>query len=550
MNLTIRLKLYSLGFLGVLASLTVGFAGLNGISKIVDQIENINATTYAVRPHIEATLFLDFTRADISRMLTANGEMQENANSELGEHGKLLSERIETAIAKTHDPQIRASFEAEKRSADDYLSKLAKISEGRKNPAQVMPLVGPLLLNYQDLRASLDKTNDQVEAAFKKSDAEAVRVVQTAKTIILATCVLFWILIALIAVGTTRDINRRLSNLIDHLKRMAAGDLTLHIPDSKKDELGEIAHWFGDSVEKLRSTIEQVAQSAASVTSAIEKLSSVSRHMSENSEQTSQQAKTAAATTGQVTHNLQTVATGTEEMNASISEIAKNASESARVAGEAVKVAQSTNDTISKLGDSSSQIGQVIKVITSIAEQTNLLALNATIEAARAGEAGKGFAVVANEVKELAKQTATATEDIGKRIDLIQADSQQSVQAIGTVATIINRINDISSTIATAVEEQSATTSEITRHISEGARGSGEISNIISALAQVSLETSQGARELQNATQELAGMSAELKNLVGQFKYQANRTSGGQQGKSPDAVSGWDYEGIAGRSPA
>ncbi len=171
------------------------------------------------------------------------------------------------------------------------------------------------------------------------------------------------------------------------------------------------------------------------------------------------------AATEQVNRNLQTVATGAEEMSATIKEIAKNASEAARVASEAVKSAATTNATVSKLGDSSVEIGQVIKVITSIAQQTNLLALNATIEAARAGEAGKGFAVVANEVKELAKQTAKATEDISQKINAIQGDTKSAVDAIGNISGIINQINDISNTIATAVEEQSATTNEMSRNV-------------------------------------------------------------------------------------
>jgi methyl-accepting chemotaxis protein len=244
--------------------------------------------------------------------------------------------------------------------------------------------------------------------------------------------------------------------------------------------------------------------------------------MTENSEQTTLQANVASTATEQVSHNLQTVATGTEEMSVSIAAIAKNASDAARVAAEAVTVAQTTNGTICKLGDSSVEIGQVIKVITSIAEQTNLLALNATIEAARAGEAGKGFAVVANEVKELAKQTAKATEDISRKVEAIQGDSKKSVEAIATVTTIINQINDISSTIATAVEEQSATANEMTRNVAEGARGSGEITKNISVVAQAAQSTSLGAQELRKATQDLGRMSAELRELVDQFKYEAS----------------------------
>jgi methyl-accepting chemotaxis protein len=209
-------------------------------------------------------------------------------------------------------------------------------------------------------------------------------------------------------------------------------------------------------------------------------------------------------------------------MGASIKEIAKNATEAAKVATSAVKVAETANATVSKLGDSSTEIGQVIKVITSIAQQTNLLALNATIEAARAGEAGKGFAVVANEVKELAKETAKATEDISRKIEAIQADTKAAVDAIGTISEVINQINGISNTIATAVEEQNATTNEMARNVSEAARGSGEITSNISGVAEAATNTSRGADDTQKAAQQLVQTSAELRRLVEQFKIDAH----------------------------
>ena len=170
---------------------------------------------------------------------------------------------------------------------------------------------------------------------------------------------------------------------------------------------------------------------------------------------------------------------------------------------------------------SSAEIGEVIKVITSIAQQTNLLALNATIEAARAGEAGKGFAVVANEVKELAKQTAKATEDISRKITAIQTDTQGAVEAIGTITGVISQVNDISGTIATAVEEQSATTNEMTRNVADAAKGSGEITHNIAGVAEAARGTSTSAQESQKAADELAAMAAQLRNLVGQFKINA-----------------------------
>jgi methyl-accepting chemotaxis protein len=190
-----------------------------------------------------------------------------------------------------------------------------------------------------------------------------------------------------------------------------------------------------------------------------------------------------------------------------------------------VKTEEATNQTIEKLGQSSAEIGQVIKVITSIAQQTNLLALNATIEAARAGEAGKGFAVVANEVKELAKETAKATEDISRKIEAIQADTKGAVSAIGQISGVIHQINDIQNTIASAVEEQSATTNEISRNLAEAAKGAIDITKNVAGVAEAARSTTAGAVDTQKSAQSLERMAAELQELVSQFKYEEQRVS-------------------------
>ena len=272
---------------------------------------------------------------------------------------------------------------------------------------------------------------------------------------------------------------------------------------------------------------------------ASEELSAVSTQMSHNAEETSSQANIVSAASEQVSANVHTVASGVEEMNAAIREISKNAMESARVSQQAVSVANHTNLTIAKLGESSVEIGKVVKVITSIAEQTNLLALNATIEAARAGESGKGFAVVANEVKELAKETAKATEDISKKIETIQNDTQGAVTAIRQISDVINQINDISNMIASAVEEQTATANEMGRNVSEASKGTSEIAENITSVACAAQSTTQGANNTQQAAVELSRMAATLKDLVAQFNCPSDRpeSSDSKRGIAAPAVS-------------
>ena len=264
----------------------------------------------------------------------------------------------------------------------------------------------------------------------------------------------------------------------------------------------------------LQESFAKIDENAQHLSASSEELSAVSDQMGDNAERTSQQANLVAAAAEEVSVNIQTVAAGAEEMSASIKEVARSANEASEVAGEAVSAAKNTNITVTKLGESSTQIGKVIKVITSIAQQTNLLALNATIEAARAGEAGKGFAVVANEVKELAKQTATATEDISQKIEAIQSDAQGVVQAINDIGKIIAQINDIQGVISAAVEEQTNTTSEIARNVSEAAKGSSEIAENIAEVAKAADSTSNGANDSKKAITELARMASNLQEIV------------------------------------
>ena len=370
--------------------------------------------------------------------------------------------------------------------------------------------------------------------------------------------------IALAALGTgcwliARSILNPLGRTVQVLEAVAAGDLTQKFDTARTDEVGRMAGSLNQMVDSLAAQqrrqaadaqeriarqatsdelLASIARSGEQLSTAAEQLTEVSRRMGSAADQTAAQANGVSAASEQVSHNVQTVATGVEEMGASIREIAKNAHEAARVATTAVRVAHATNETITKLGESSGEIGKVIKVITSIAQQTNLLALNATIEAARAGEAGKGFAVVANEVKELAKETARATEDISQKIEAIQRDTRGAVEAIAQISGIIGQINDFQTTIASAVEQQTATTNEIGRNILESAGGSAEIAVGIGTVALAARSATNGAAGTQKAAEVVASVAADLQRLVGRVKV--DRPTDGDATAEPAIRNGRD----------
>ncbi len=451
--------------LGTLALVAVGMTGL--AADRIAQLRDAEHVLYTdtVLPLTELSEIQRSFQGDRARVIQygiADVATRQELRTDLAERRKDITDQIDAYRPKAVDTASFAEFE--KQLAASYalaaqtLFPLADAGDAAAFSTvfqeQVRPQTTALVEPLQAENVAQSELA-ATRAAADREDAQralAVLWIVLGVGVVLAAALTFWVV---------RRLVRTVRSVQASLEAMAQGDLTVE-PDARdRDELGRMAGALTDAQATLREVMASVGASADAVAA--------------SAGETSVQSGVVAGAAEEVSRNVQTVAAGADEMGASIREISQNANEAARVAAAAVTEAETTTATVLQLGESSREIGDVVKVITSIAEQTNLLALNATIEAARAGEAGKGFAVVANEVKELAQETAKATEDIARRVEAIQGDTTGAVSAIERISAVIGQINDFQLTIASAVEEQTATTNEMSRSVGEAAQGSGQI---------------------------------------------------------------------------
>jgi methyl-accepting chemotaxis protein len=320
------------------------------------------------------------------------------------------------------------------------------------------------------------------------------------------------------AVVVARSIVGPMRQLVDGIEQLSLQDYTVRFDLVGRDEVARIGRLLDHAVSTTAQAIGSLRSAADEVASDAEGMANSTSRVRSDVQAASERTDRASADVERVNQTIQSVALGVDEMGTAIRDVARSAAQAARVATSAVEVADRTSTTVSRLGESSVEIGKVLRVINAIAEQTNLLALNATIEAARAGDAGRGFAIVANEVKELARETARATEDIHRQIETIQGDARVAVAAIEEIGTIIRQINEHQGTIASAVEEQTATAAEMSRHVSDAANASAGIARDMASVAQTSRDVTETVSTFHQSSARLVELGNALRGIAGQFR--------------------------------
>ncbi|SOD74895.1 methyl-accepting chemotaxis protein [Jatrophihabitans sp. GAS493] len=507
----------------------VGLWGLRHQSRLSDQliaIHTLSNDAASMKFYVaDETGWQSYEAMDVA----AYGPVKALAADDVNVQGFADDEKaINALLTSWHSGAMSASeaksFAALKTAWDSYFATVPKVEAlwRQGTPASFQAATAAMNTGFNSEQYSQVVTaTDDIQASIAKRSAALQKTIH-ADTARVRTITLAVTLAALaVAIGAaflvTRSIVAPLKRCVATLRSVAAGDLTVRAEVVGHDEVTDLAEALNRSVDATATAVSGITRTAEQLSRTSASLTSSSTSVIAAADDATRESGRADVNAGQVTTAVNALSVGGEEMHAAISEISRNTAEAARVAASAVELTSRTAQTMTGLDESSDEIGAVVKLINAIAAQTNLLALNATIEAARAGELGKGFAVVANEVKALAQKTEQATNDIAGRVTAIQHDAKQAVNAIGEIDSVIGQISDFQTTIASAVEEQTATTADMSRWIDEVSGNANLIAENVGAVVVTASSTRQAIDGVQVASVELAGLSSELDLISNQF---------------------------------
>ena len=520
---TIGRKVAALAVAGLALALTIGgvsFAGVREIDTLTAQREDlVQLDTGLTRLD---TKLSDLTTDEMAAILTFSPQAATTVKDSYS--GDVAD--VDTTWAQLdalHLPAdlgapvaaLKTAFTAFVAKASTSLPQLLSIPPNDSTAAEAA--MAEQRNRTETLATQVDADRELIAQRSAQSHAVLERRIMTVQTTIVVAMVVGLLGLSVLSLWITRLISRPVRRMVTALQGLAERDLTVSVDVRGNDEIALMGTALNGAVSSVRQTVETLASSSTTLTAAATHLGAVSAELGDSARRTATQTDTIAASAHQVAGSAGSMSAATEQMSASITEIAGQATRASSVAGEAVRTAHETSEAVRDLGQASNEIEEIVQAITSIAAQTNLLALNATIEAARAGDAGKGFAVVANEVKELAQETARATEDITSKITAIQSTTGRASDAIARITQVIDQINENQTTIAAAVEEQTATTSEITRNVSDVSGGSVHIAGTIAEIAESAASTSTSAAATQRSANDLAALSRTVEGLVAQF---------------------------------